>query len=657
MKKILSLIFLFTLLVNTTEAQQDENILFSIDGKKMTKEEFARIYKKNNRNLDSGEKTSVDEYLDMYINLKLKVVEAENLGIDTISSVKEEIEKHKKELTKPYLIDSQEFNKLVEEAYERSQKEVRASHILVRFPDKVSYKDTLRAYEKAKKIRHRIINKDENFEEVAKATSDAPAVKNNGGDIGYFSVFKMVYPFENAVYGIEENELSQPTRTKFGYHIIKKTSEREAKGKIKVAHIMLLAPESMDEAKKEKQKEKINELYHKLKEGADFKELALEYSEDKGSAQNGGELPWFSIGRMVPEFEEAAFSLERKDDFTKPVRTKVGWHIIKLLDRQEIGSFEESKKTIENKIQNDERYQIARDSMIEELKRKYDYELKSENLENITEELFNEDEELIISNTRRLKNNNEILFRFNDKQFKISDFIAFLNNLPKELKNNYQDKYLFDKALQRFIANKIIDYEKTLLKDNYKKYRYTFNEYYDGILLFEIMDREVWGKASEDTTGLEEFYQKNKKQYMWPEQYEGKVYLGNDESTLKKVKKMKRGGLFRKSYSDDQILAELNSEEKTRVEIKEGIFNKGDNPIIDNHVWNIADEAGIPDDKHYMVRGEIISPRVKTLEEARGEVIADYQKQLEKDWIKELREKYKIDINENILEELKKELK
>ncbi|MFP4447220.1 MAG: peptidylprolyl isomerase [Bacteroidales bacterium] len=656
MKKITVLIFLFTLLVNTIEAQKNNDIFLSIDGKEITKEEFVRIYKKNNRNLDSGKKTSVDEYLDMFINLKLKVAEAENMGIDTITSVKEEIKKHKNELAKPYLIDSQEFKNLVEEAYERSQKEIRASHILVKFPQKKSYEDTLRAYKKTKNIRKRIIKQDEDFKEIAVATSDDPSVKSNEGDVGYFSVFKMVYPFENAVYQMETDEMSKPVRTKFGYHIIKKTDEREAKGRIKVAHILLLAPESMEKSKREAKKEDINDIYHKIMSGENFEELAMEYSEDKGSARNGGELPWFSVGRMVPEFEEAAFSLENKGDITRPVKTRIGWHIIKLLDREEIGSFEEAKKTIENKIQNDERYQIARDSLIEDLKKKYDFELKKENLANIKDKLLNEEDELLTSKISSLTNNKEILFNFNETDYKVSDFASYLNDLPDDLKNNYKDKYLFDKALERFISNKIVDYEKSLLKDKYKNYKYTLREYYDGILLFEIMDRKIWEKASEDTAGLEKFYQKNKNKYMWPQQYEGKIYLCDDESTLKKVKKMKKGGLFRKSHSDEKIIEELNTDEKTKVEIKKGTFQKGDNPIIDYQVWNIGNDKDLPQDKYFMVQGEIIQEKIKTLEEARGEVIADYQEQLEKEWINELREKYQVDINQEILEELKQEL-
>ncbi|MFW6096035.1 MAG: hypothetical protein ACOC8S_06335, partial [Bacteroidota bacterium] len=318
--------------------------------------------------------------------------------------------------------------------------------------------------------------------------------------------------------------------------------------------------------------------------------------------------------------------------------------------------FEEAKKTIENKIQNDERYQIARDSLIEDLKKKYDFELKKENLANIKDKLLNEEDELLTSKISSLTNNKEILFNFNETDYKVSDFASYLNDLPDDLKNNYKDKYLFDKALERFISNKIVDYEKSLLKDKYKNYKYTLREYYDGILLFEIMDRKVWEKASEDTASLEKFYQKNKNKYMWPQQYEGKIYLCDDESTLKKVKKMKKGGLFRKSHSDEKIIEELNTDEKTKVEIKKGTFQKGDNPIIDYQVWNIGNDKDLPQDKYFMVQGEIIQERIKTLKEARGEVIADYQEQLEEEWINELREKYQVDINQEILEEVKQKL-
>lgn len=653
MKKILSLIFLVALFNCISNAQEKDNILVTIDGKEITKKEFLRIYKKNNQNIQSGEQTDIDEYIDMFINFKLKVIEAENIGLDTIPSVKEEIKKYQNQLAKPYLLDSQVFNALVEEAYQRSQKEVKASHILVKFPKRISYDDTLRAHKKALGIRRRIVKKDEPFREVARATSDDPSVKNNSGDVGYFTAFRMVYPFENAVYSMNVGEISDPVETRFGYHIIKKTDERKAKGKIKVAHIMLLAPKSMDEGKAKSKKQKINEIYHKLKGGADFEDMAREHSEDRGSAKNGGELPWFGIGRMVPAFEKAAFSLDKKGEISKPVRTSVGWHVIKLLDKREIGSFEEAKNTIERKVENDQRYQIAQDSLLADLKKEYNYQLDSNGFKKLTNTLLDNKNNLYLNRLNQLNQNQTSLFKFDKKSFTVADFVHYLNHLPKELKNKYEGKYLFDEALKRFIDNKIIDYEKERLEKKYPEYKYVIKEYHDGILLFEIMDRKIWSKASEDTTGLKEYYENHKENYMWPERFKGKIYLCDNKETLKKVKKMKKGGLFRKAKSDEEILAEFNTKERKKVKIKEDLFSKGDNQIIDYFAWDIGDKAKIQDKKPHFVTGNIISPKIKSLNEARGAVIADYQNHLEEKWIKELRNKYEIIINEELLNRLK----
>ncbi len=653
MKKITTMIFLLLVSFSVGISQSQDNILITIDGKDISRNEFMHIYKKNNQNIQSGDKTGIDDYLDMFINFKLKVIEAENLGIDTIPSVKNEIEKYRHELAKPYLVDSQVLQNLLQEAYERSKKEIRASHILIKFPQKISYEDTLLSYEKVLGIRRRIVNKEEPFIEVAKATSDDPSVKNNGGDLGYFSAFRMVYPFENAAYKLDIDEVSNPVRTQFGYHLIKKTDVRDAKGQVKVAHIMLLAPKSMKEEEKIKKKEKINNIYQKLKDGANFAELAKEYSDDKGSASNGGELPWFGTGRMVPAFEEAAFSLDETGEITQPVRTSVGWHIIKLLNKKELGPFEEEKNAIKQKVQNNPRYQVAGDSLISDLKKDYGYSLDSASMLKIHDIVLDEEENYYPNRIQSLKNNKTPLFQFAGKKFTIGDFISFLDNPPRELTNNYKNKYLFDKAYHRYVDNQIIKYEKSLLKEKHKEYKYLVNEYHDGILLFEIMDRKVWTKASEDTTGLKNYYQENKENYKWGERYKGKIYLFDTKDTKEKVQKMKKGGLFRKSYSDEEILNELNINGKQKVKINEKIFRKGENPVIDYHVWNIGTEKDIDDKKPYWIKGKIVPPTIKTLNEARGEVIADYQNYLEKQWIDELRDKYDIHIKEKVLQTLK----
>jgi len=653
MKNSLVILILMLLPFQNILLGQDNNILLTIDDHQISRQEFVRIYNKNQQNLQSGEKADVEEYLELFINFKLKVTEAENRGLDTLPSIKQEMEKYRNELAKPYLIDQPTLDKLLKEAYQRTQKEVRASHILIRMPRPTAYEDTLHAYEKIQGIRERITQKDEGFAAVARATSDDPSVKSNGGDLGYFTALQMVYPFENKAYKMKKGQVSQPFRTRYGYHLIKKTGERQAKGRIKVAHIMLVASQSMPEEKRNEKKDQINELYHRLKQGEAFEKLAEKYSEDKSSAPQGGELPWFGVGRMVPAFEKAAFSLEQKGQYTRPVKTPIGWHIIKLLDRKKPGSFEEEKTELKRKITNSPRYEISQDSLLAELKKEYALTEKKGNFFDLYQFVDQENHRLKQDQMKSSMQNN-VLFSLKDQTYTTHDLVRFINELPRDLKGNFRGQYLLDTAYSRFIDQKIIEYEKERLPEKHPEYKYILKEYHDGILLFEIMDRQVWTKASEDTAGMKQYFENHRNNYMWGERFKGKIYLCDDQQTLEKVKKMKKGGLFRKKYDDEELLEELNSENQKQVEIKEGKYHKGENPIIDLYAWDIGSKQQLNEKRPFLVKGEKLSPQTKSFDEARGAVLADYQNHLEKQWLNQLKEKYTVEVNENVLSEIKK---
>ncbi|MGM0496735.1 MAG: foldase protein PrsA [Bacteroidota bacterium] len=651
MKKIALLIFFTFIGVSLILSQESNKTLLTIDGEEITKKEFLRVYNKNTQNINSGEKTDIDEYLDLFIDFKLKITEAKNQRFDTISSVKEEIQKHKRELAKPYLVDNDILDSLVREAYKRSQKEVKASHILIKFPNNLTYEDTAFTYKKAKNIRKRLNKKGEPFKEVARATSDDPSVKKNGGDLGYFTALQMVYPFENKVYKMETEKLSKPVRTKYGYHIIKKTDERKAKGEVRVAHIMLLAPESMPEEKRKEKKEKINEIYHDIMGGAAFDEMARKHSDDKGSANQDGKLPWFSTGRMVPEFEEAAFSLEEKGQVTSPIRTSIGWHIIKLLDKRQLGSFEEEKKQLTKKVTNNPRYSIARDSLIEELKKTYRFSKDDSLYERFASRIIKDNE--ISPSSAKDEMLQKKIIEFEGRSFTLKDFKEYQNQAPKEIRKKLKGRYFLDEAFKEFSDEKLIDYEREKLPEKHPEYKYTFKEYKEGILLFEIMDRKVWSKAAEDTSGLKEYFNNNRDNYKWDERFKGKIYLADNKKILKEVKKLKKGGLFRKSWSDKKILNKYNTDGEKKIEIKEGTYLRGENKIIDQHAWDSGQKEDIDEKRPYFVKGELIPPQNKTLDEARGGVLADYQNYLEEQWIQELKNKYEVEVNKQVLENLK----
>ena len=313
--------------INLGFAQGNEVVL-EVNGKPVYKQEFLQIYLKNNNN-PKYDKQSIDEYLELYKKFKLKVAEAEYLKYDTLSKLKKELEGYRKTLSNSYLIDKEQNNKLVEEAYNRLQKEIRASHILINIRSN-SPADTLSSFNKLQEIRNKII-KGEDFNKMAKEYSEDPSASYNNGDLGFFTAFQMVYPFEDAAYKLNIGEISPIIKTKFGYHLIKLTDQRAARGIMKASHIMISAKKDASTEEIELARKKINEIYEKLKKGENFEDLAINFSDDPGSSDKGGKLPEFGSGsntRMVMDFENECFNLKQNGDYSKPFQTEFGFHIV-----------------------------------------------------------------------------------------------------------------------------------------------------------------------------------------------------------------------------------------------------------------------------------------------------------------------------------------
>lgn len=647
MKKIAGLLILLFFFFVANAQQSNNDVLFEIDNEVVTKGEFLRFYQKNKINISTGETIPVDEYLDLFINFKLKVIEAKNRGLDTTKSFKSEFEGYKKQLVRPYLLDQEKVDQLVREAFERMQYEVRASHILVGIKDNATPEDTTFAYKKAEKIKKRIL-RGEPFSVVAKGASDDPSVKTNAGDLGYFTAFQMVYPFENAVYSMKIGEIKGPVRTRFGYHIIQLTDKKEARGEVKVAHIMLAAPKNLSVENINKKKELIEQLYHRVKQGEDFSKLAEEYSDDRGSALNGGELPWFGVGEMVPEFERAAFALTANGDVSKPIKTSYGWHLIQRIDRKEPKSFAEVKNDLRKMVINDQRSLIAQEALVNKLKEKHQFTERKSNLP----VFFDSSEDLLRYNESYFEskdNQNKVLFTFNDKKVTVNDFEKFVPDNKRQISTPYQYYNLYN----RFVKQYILEYEESRLTQKYPEYKFLLKEYYEGMLLFELMDQEVWTKAITDSAGLKDYYKNHKENYMWDERWEGSIYYCKNEDIYQKVdKEINKRRLFRRKLTNNELLEKYNNGNgKEFLKIETGIFNQGENEIIDEMVWKKGTTKN--DKLMILIKGEKLKPAIKPFEEAKGNVISDYQEYLEVEWIKKLQDKYNIRINKQVLSTLK----
>ncbi|MFN4812010.1 MAG: peptidylprolyl isomerase [Bacteroidota bacterium] len=656
LRKLYVLTFAITCCHMVAQAQTSaDQVLMTVAGKNITKSEFEAIYHKNNNKSASADSKSLQDYLELFINFKLKVREAEELGLDTVAAFKNELEGYRKQLAAPYLTDNEVNDMLLKEAYDRMKKDVRASHILIKCDAAALPKDTLIAYNKAIAARNRIL-KGEDFSKVARELSEDPSAKDNGGDLGYFTSMQMVYTFETAAFSAETNKVSMPVRTRFGYHIILKTDERPNQGQITVAHIMVKTPQkdaAVKDTSKTDPKAKIDEMYAKIKAGADFAEMAKQFSDDKGSAKKGGELPMFGTGRMVIEFEKAAFALKNDGDMSMPIQTQYGWHIIKRLSKKELGSFDELKPELKAKIGKDSRSQNGKESMIAKIKKQYNFK---ENLKLRDEFVKVMDTTFFDAKWKHeaaAKLNKDALFSIGEKTYSQKDFAMYLeNHQSKRAKTDFT--LLVKDMYKEFVNESCLGYEESKLASKYPEFKALLQEYRDGILLFDLTDKNVWSKAVKDTTGLKVFYEENKSKYMWDTRAEATVYKCATEKVAADVRKMLKDKA-KKKYTNDDILKAINKDSQLNLNIETGKYSKGDNDIVDKFEWKKGLSANSTVDKQvvFVDFENIIAPTNKSIAEAKGLITADYQNYLEKQWIASLRNKYQFSVDKAVLSTVK----
>lgn len=634
---------------------QNDPFVMEINGKGVTKSEFLQIYLKNNNN-PKYDKETLDEYLEMFKKFKLKVTEAEILGYDTIPKLKKELEGYRKQLANPYLIDSAENKTLVEQAYERLKTEVRASHILIKLDPNASPKDTLEAYNKILALKKRI-EKGEEFSSVAKMKggSDDPSAVNNGGDLGYFTAFQMVYSFEEKAFTTPIGALSEPFRTKFGYHILKVTDKRAARGTIKVAHIMVATPRDSKETDVANADKKINELYEKLMQGAKWDELVSAHSDDPGSSKKGGELPTFGSGtsqRMVPVFEDAAFSLKKDGDISKPLKTEYGFHIIKRLEWKDIQSFESMKKELQSKVNKDERAKKTQDSFVVKLKKSYNYKKSPKSAVDLNWFVTNLDTTYFQGKWKsdKLTSNNE-LFTIDGKAFTQKQFAAYLEKTFRSTKKE-DFKKLVENQYNNWEKAAILELEESKLTGKYPEYKALVNEYHDGIILYEIMSDKVWNKATKDTLGLKKYFEENRDKYLWPRRLEAEIYECNTIENANLVFKM----LKKKKNTSKEIIEKVNATSELNLKVKTNKFDPELVASLKGH--NFIPGRNKPyqfEGKYYVIKlNQDLPVMKKELSEARGAVTSDYQNYLEKTWLDELNKKYPVKVNYDILYNLDK---
>ncbi len=486
----------------------DEKILMTVAGMDVEAGEFIRMF---NKSPDPAYRVEIGEYLQQFIAFKLKVADAIEHGYDTTLAFRDELNGYRQQLAQTWLTEPDIKDKVLRKAYERYLEEINASHILINCKPDASPEDTLRAYEKAVALRNRILE-GEPFAEVAKAGSDDRSVNVNNGNLGYFTVFQMITPFEDAVYSLQPGTVSEPVRTPFGYHIIKVNDRRPSRGKVRVAHIMKSVPPGSEEQTVIKAQNEIDELYERLGNGESFAKLASEKSDHRESAVNGGEMNWFGTGEIISDFSEAAFAIKDTGEYTRPVRSPYGFHIIKLLEKKSPGTLEEAKPFLESRLNQSELVEMGKRSFIDRLRNEYGFTVNPA----VRNWFVKNTDTLIIRGkakypVKRIPKGN--IYSFAGQGLNAAGFASYLENgFSNSLTHNAVQ--FIDAAIETISSGEIMKYEDSILEKKHPDFKYLMKEFHDGILLFEISSDKVWNRAQTDTSGLMLHYEKNKDKFM-----------------------------------------------------------------------------------------------------------------------------------------------
>jgi peptidyl-prolyl cis-trans isomerase SurA len=640
--RFLSLSLLMVLGLVRLSAQKADPVLFSVDGRPVKASEFSYIYSKNNRDDADFSEQSLREYLDLYTKFKQKVREAYAMGLDTLPSLQAELAGYRKQLAESYLNDKEITDRLVREAYDRTLTDVHVAHILVRMP---SATDTLAAYNRIEEAYKRL-KKGDKWEDVVKSMSEDEGTKASGGDLGFITALlpSGFYAFETAAYTTPAGSFSKPVKTSLGYHVVKVIETRPARGEVEVAHILLrVKPDNSDE---KTQKAKIDDLYKELQGGAKFEDVARKNSEDKKTADRGGFIGPIGINQFEKGFEDAAFGLANDGDYSAPVRTTLGWHIVKRTRLRPALPFESVRRRLEVQVTKDERVATARLVIIARIKEEAGYKVDQAVFDALVAQTG---EDLQTYRWQVPSVTPAPMVTMGNEVFTNLDFANYVRNnarIRMSLPKGTPNKEIMDKVLTEFANEKALIYEEKNLAKKYPEFANLMREYEEGILLFEATKQMVWDRAGKDTVGLTAFYEANKTNYMWDERLEVAT-LTVDSAGLAQLPALKKQAA-KKSLAAVQAKA---AKKGTNAQVATKLYQK-EETLPEGLGWTAGLVADNADGRGFMKVERIVPPTPKTLDEARGYIIADYQDKLEKDWVASLQAKYAVKVNEDVLRTL-----
>lgn len=651
----ISLVLLFPAALLT--AQEDNRVLFEVEGEPVTVSEFEYIYTKTNGKQATFSRPSLEEYLDLYVKFKLKVQKARDMKLDTVPSLQRELAGYRRQLSNSYLVDKRVTRVLAKELYDRMQRDVNISHILIATQPGMP-NDTAASWERAMRVKDRL-QKGEDFATVARELSEDKTTAQEGGRIGFVTAMfpDGFYDLESLAYNLEKGEWGGPVRTKAGYHFVRLNEERPARGEMDVSHILI---REGDKRSSEEAKALTDSLYQLLVDGAStFEDVAKLHSEDRMTSRRGGYLGPFGINRYELAFEDAAFALEEDGAFTEPVHTSLGWHIIRRNRKKETLPFAQSLPSLQNKLMRDSRHREAEDAMVQQIKDEAGYKLDEEVLQIFLDSI---DAGVFLTHRWKIPKFEEpyaTLFSLSKGyKYPLLDFAQHCKRSTRlRLRGTRSTaEEVAMEIFEDFVREKVLKYEEKQLERKYPEFKALMREYEEGILLFEASKQMVWDRASQDTVGLKKFYERNKQKYRWNQRARVTEYtlVSDAAPQINDIREYAMKKLM------DKVLDKFNTEDKKIIFAQSADYEKGkESKLIGTpfELGAVSEAKGNSRSRNItFFKIEAILPETtKTLEEARGFVVADYQDYLEKNWIKELERAYDVKVNEEVFESLIKQ--
>lgn len=649
MRKVFFSLFISLVFLSTSTSQQDDPVLFTVDGNDVHVSEFLYIYQKNNGKKADFSESSLNEYLDLYTKFKLKVTKARQMKLDTIPELISELAGYRKQLSKSYLVDKEVNEKLVKEVFERRKRDLNVSHILIISKNEADIEQDALAKAKIFFI-HNQLEKGENFGKLAKDNSEDKSSALSGGNLGYITAMLPdgFYAFENEAYKLEKGSYSKPFKTDYGYHIVKLNGDRPARGQVELAHIMIKRQKG--ESTKSP-KIRIDSIYKQLQEGESFEMLAKKHSMDSKTQKKGGYIGMAGINKYEKTFEDVAFGLKEDGEFSAPFESSAGWHIIKRISKPDLFDFEKEKRRIAADIAKDSRFQVAKTVLVEKIKNNAGYKSDTSVLNSFVSQL---DPGFFTLYWNMPNDLDKTLFTLGDEAFSLEKFAIYCKQNQRERMKygkNTDLRLLVNKLFDRYVAERCMAYEEGKLEAKYPDFKSLMREYDEGILLFEATKREVWDKASQDTSGLNTFYAKNKDNYLWRSRadlYKYTIHTDNKKLVNKIYKYASKKGhnkLIDKFNEENQIVSFSRS--KVEIGNKELKGMEWEKDAVSSLVFD-------EDKKTYsfMKIADILPKTPKSLDEAKGYVIADYQEYLEKTWVDSLRKEFEVVLNQEVFNKL-----